>query len=66
METPVDDTELNSPQDAVGGNIPNAIMEGQENGQQEIVPSSPPPSYECVLEEVVIQNWISNNLNFPF
>lgn len=46
METPAEcESELNSPQ----SNVP-AIMEAAEG--QENVPSSPPPSYEFVLEEV--------------
>lgn len=46
VETPVEcDSELNSPQN----NVP-AIMEAAEG--LEAVPSSPPPSYEFVLEEV--------------
>lgn len=40
------DSELNSPQGAVP-----AILEGSEG---EVVPTSPPPSYEYVLEEVII------------
>lgn len=46
VETPGDcESELGSPQ----SNVP-AIMEAAEG--QETIPSSPPPSYERVLEEV--------------
>lgn len=48
VETPGEsEGELNSPQKQE--NVP-AIMESQEN--MEGIPSSPPPSYEHVLEEV--------------
>lgn len=49
VETPDNcESELNSPQT----NVP-AIMEAAEG--QEVIPSSPPPSYECVLEETRLQ-----------
>lgn len=45
METPAEcESEVGSPQ----SNVP-AIMEAAEG--QEVAPSSPPPSYEYVLEE---------------
>lgn len=49
MESPPaeNESELGSPQN----NVP-AILEGSEG--QETIPSSPPPSYEHVLEEVSI------------
>lgn len=40
------ESDLGSPQN----NVPSAILEGNEG--QETIPSSPPPSYEHVLEEV--------------
>lgn len=47
METPVEcENELNSPQN----NVPS-IMETPEGGQ-EMIPSSPPPSYEHAINEV--------------
>ncbi|KAJ8958612.1 hypothetical protein NQ318_016333 [Aromia moschata] len=49
VETPVEcENELGSPQN----NVP-AIMETNEG--QDIIPSSPPPSYEYVLEETRLQ-----------
>lgn len=49
MESPPaeNESELGSPQ----SHVPAAILEGNE-GQESNVPSSPPPSYEHVLEEV--------------
>lgn len=49
------ESDLGSPQN----NVP-AILEGNEG--QETIPSSPPPSYEHVLEEVSVADSSSHNL----